>query len=153
MGVILAETQASAVSIIEAFSAANVNILVQEFVREASGSDIRALVIGGKVVAAMRRTSKKGEFRSNLHRGGKAEGVELSPEEVSSAQRSVEAMGLNVAGVDMLRSSRGTLVLEVNASPGIEGIEHATGIDVAGAMIAFLEGRARPGDTKTKGSG
>ncbi len=153
MGVILAETEASAISIIEAFSAANVNILVQEFVREAAGADVRALVIGGRVVASMKRTSRKGEFRSNLHRGGKAEPIELSPAEIATALKAVEAMGLNVAGVDMLRSSRGTLVLEVNASPGIEGIERATGIDVAGAMIDFLEARATPGDTRTKGSG
>ncbi|MGE0700920.1 MAG: 30S ribosomal protein S6--L-glutamate ligase [Hyphomicrobiaceae bacterium] len=153
MGVILAETQASATSIIEAFSAANVNILVQEYVREAAGSDVRALVVGGEVVAAMKRTSRKGDFRSNLHRGGKAEPVVLTEEERITALRSVEAMGLNVAGVDMLRSSRGTLVLEVNASPGIEGMEGASGVDVAGAMIAFLEARARPGDTGTKGKG
>jgi len=153
MGVILAETEASAKSIIEAFSAANVNILVQEFVREAAGADVRALVIGGEIVAAMCRTGKKGEFRANLHRGGKAEAVELTAEEKASALRAAEAMGLNVAGVDMLRSSRGPLVLEVNASPGIEGIERASGIDVAGAMITFLEQRARPGDTSTKGVG
>jgi ribosomal protein S6--L-glutamate ligase len=153
MGVILAETEASAKSIIEAFSAANVNILVQEFVREAAGADVRALVIGGKIVASMKRTGKKGEFRSNLHRGGKAEPVELSDVEKATALKAVEAIGLNVAGVDMLRSSRGPLVLEVNASPGIEGIEHASGIDVAGAMIEFLELRARPGDTQTKGTG
>jgi ribosomal protein S6--L-glutamate ligase len=153
MGVILAETEASAKSIIEAFSAANVNILVQEFVREAAGSDVRALVIGGGIVAGMRRTGKKGEFRSNLHRGGKAEPIELTPEEQATAIRSAEALGLNVAGVDMLRARRGPLVLEVNSSPGIEGMETATGVDVAGAMIAFLEARARPGDTTTKGSG
>ncbi len=153
MGVILAETEASAKSIIEAFSAANVNILVQEFVREAAGADVRALVIGGKIVAAMKRTGKKGEFRSNLHRGGKAEPAELTEAERATAFKAVEAIGLNVAGVDMLRSSRGPLVLEVNASPGIEGIEHASGIDVAGAMIEFLEQRAVPGDTKTKGTG
>ena len=153
MGVILAETEASAISIIEAFSAANVNILVQEYVREAAGSDVRALVIGGEIVAAMRRTSRKGEFRANLHRGGKAEAVELTAEEQAAALKSAEAMGLNVAGVDMLRSTRGPLVLEVNASPGIEGMEKATGIDVAGAMVTFLERRARPGDTGTKGTG
>ena len=153
MGVILAETEASAKSIIEAFSAANVNILVQEFVREAAGADVRALVIGDKIVAAMKRTGKKGEFRSNLHRGGKAEPAELTETERATAFKAVEAIGLNVAGVDMLRSSRGPLVLEVNASPGIEGIEHASGVDVAGAMIEFLEQRAIPGDTKTKGTG
>ena len=153
MGVILAETQASATSIIEAFSAANVNILVQEYVREAAGTDVRALVVGGAVVAAMKRTSKKGEFRSNLHRGGKAEPVDITDDERATAITSVEAMGLNVAGVDMLRSSRGTLVLEVNPTPGIEGMEGVTGVDVAGAMIGLLEARAKPGDTQTKGSG
>lgn len=153
MGVILAETDASARSIIEAFSAANVNILVQEFVKEAAGTDVRVLVVDGKIVAAMRRVGGKGEFRSNLHRGGTAEPVELTAQEAAAALRSVEAIGLNVAGVDMLRSARGPLVLEVNASPGIEGIEKATGIDVAGAMIECLEKRARPGETKTKGSG
>ena len=153
MGVILTETEASAKSIIEAFSAANVNILVQEFVREAAGADVRALVIGGKIIAAMKRTGRKGEFRSNLHRGGKGEAVEMTAAEQATALKSVEALGLNVAGVDMLRSSRGPLVLEVNASPGIEGIEKATGVDIAGAMIAFLETRAKPGDTLTKGSG
>jgi ribosomal protein S6--L-glutamate ligase len=101
----------------------------------------------------MKRTSRKGDFRANLHRGGKAEPVDLTEEERITALRSVEAMGLNVAGVDMLRSSRGTLVLEVNPTPGIEGMEGATGVDVAGAMIALLEARARPGDTQTKGSG
>ena len=153
MGVILADTEASAKSIIEAFSAANVNIMVQEFIAEAGGTDIRALVVGGKVVGAMKRTGRKGDFRSNLHRGGKAEAVELTELEQATALKAVEAIGLNVAGVDMLRSSRGPLVLEVNASPGIEGIEQATGADVAGAMISFLELRARPGDTQTKGTG
>ncbi|HVY44008.1 MAG TPA: 30S ribosomal protein S6--L-glutamate ligase [Hyphomicrobiaceae bacterium] len=153
MGVILAETEASAKSIIEAFSAANVNILVQEYVREAAGSDVRALVIGNRVVAAMKRTGRKGEFRANLHRGGKAEAVELTAEEISTAIRSAEALGLNVCGVDMLRATRGPLVLEVNSSPGIEGMENATGVDVAGAMIEFLEVRARPGDTGTRGEG
>lgn len=153
MGVILAETAASATSIIEAFSAANVNILVQEFVSESSGTDVRALVVGGEVVASMKRTSRKGDFRSNLHRGGKAEAVELTAEEVATAVKAVDTLGLNVAGVDMLRSRRGTLVLEVNASPGIEGMEGATGVDVAGRMIELLEARARPGETHTKGSG
>jgi ribosomal protein S6--L-glutamate ligase len=153
MGVILAETEASARSIIEAFSAANVNILVQEFIAEASGSDVRALVIGGRIVAAMKRSGRRGDFRANLHRGGKAEAVELSDQERATAIRSAEALGLNVCGVDMLRSTRGPLVLEVNSSPGIEGMEHATGVDVAGAMIDFLEQRARPGDTGTRGAG
>jgi ribosomal protein S6--L-glutamate ligase len=153
VGVILAETEASAKSIIQAFSAANVNILVQEYVRESGGTDVRALVVGKRVIAAMKRTGRVGEFRSNLHRGGKAQAAELSAEEVSTALRSAEALGLNVCGVDMLRSPRGPLVLEVNSSPGIEGMESATGVDVAGAMIEFLEARARPGDTGTRGEG
>lgn len=153
MGVILAETQASAKSIIEAFSAANINILVQEYIKEAGGTDVRALVIGGEVVAAMKRTGKIGDFRSNLHRGGRAEKVELSPEERRTAIRSAEILGLNVCGVDMLRAKRGPVVIEVNSSPGIEGMEQATGVDVAGAMIRFLERRATPGDTGTKGAG
>lgn len=153
MGVILAETQASAKSIIEAFSAANINILVQEYIKEAGGADVRALIIGGEVVAAMKRTGKIGDFRSNLHRGGRAEKVELSPEERRTAIRSAEILGLNVCGVDMLRAKRGPVVIEVNSSPGIEGMEQATGIDVAGAMIRFLERRATPGDTGTKGAG
>jgi len=153
MGVILAETQASAKSIIEAFSAANINILVQEYIKEAGGTDVRALVVGGEVVAAMKRTGKIGDFRSNLHRGGRAEKVELSPEERRTAIRSAEILGLNVCGVDMLRAKRGPVVIEVNSSPGIEGMEQATGVDVAGSMIRFLERRATPGDTSTKGAG
>jgi ribosomal protein S6--L-glutamate ligase len=153
MGVILAETEASAKSTIEAFSAASVEILVQEFISEAMGTDVRALVVGKKVVAAMRRTGRKGEFRSNLHRGGKAEAVDLSPDEIQTALKSTETLGLNVAGVDMLRSKRGPLVLEVNSSPGIEGMEQATGVDVAGAMIDYLEANARAGETGTRGKG
>lgn len=153
MGVILADTAASAVSIIEAFSAANVNIMVQEFIGEAGGADIRALVVGGKVVAAMKRTGRKGDFRSNLHRGGKGEAADIGPEETDTAVRSAEALGLNVCGVDMLRSKRGPLVMEVNSSPGLEGIERATGADIAGAMITFLESHARHGATATKGKG
>lgn len=153
MGVILAETGASARSIIEAFSAANINILVQEYIREAGGADVRALVVGGEVVAAMKRTGKIGDFRSNLHRGGRAESAVLTPDENQTAIRSAQALGLNVCGVDMLRAKRGPLVIEVNSSPGIEGMEAATGVDVAGAMIAFLEGQAKPGETRTKGQG
>ena len=153
MGVILAETEASAKSIVEAFSAANVNIMVQEFIREAGGSDIRAFVVGGQVVAAMRRTGAKGEFRSNLHRGGRGEVIELTPEEVDTALHSARAIGLNVCGVDMLRSRRGPVVMEVNSSPGLEGIEKATGIDIAGAIVTFLERNARHGETETKGQG
>jgi ribosomal protein S6--L-glutamate ligase len=152
-GVILAETAASAKSIIEAFSAANMNILVQEFIKEAGGVDIRALVVGGAVVASMMRSSKSGEFRANLHRGGKAEPVALSQDEHKTAIRAAEVLGLNVCGVDMLRSHRGPLVVEVNSSPGIEGMEQASGADVAGAMIEFLEKHARRGETRTRGVG
>ena len=153
MGVILAETQASAKSIIEAFSAANVNIMVQEFIREADASDIRAFVIGGRVVAAMKRIGKAGDFRSNLHRGGRAEAAELTPEEMSTAIKAASVVGLNVSGVDLLRSARGPMVIEVNSSPGLEGVEAATGINVAGEIIAFLEQHAVPGQTQTRGNG
>jgi ribosomal protein S6--L-glutamate ligase len=152
-GVILAETTASAKSIIEAFSAANMNILVQEYIKEAGGNDIRVLVIGGKVVASMMRSGKMGEFRANLHRGGKAEAVVVSEDERRTAVRSAEVLGLNVAGVDLLRSNRGPVVVEVNSSPGIEGMEQASGTDVAGAMIEFLERHAEHGQTKTRGVG
>lgn len=153
MGVILAETTASAKSIIEAFSAANMNILVQEFIKEAGGTDVRALVVGGAVVASMKRVGKMGDFRANLHRGGKSEPVAITEEERKTAIRSAEVLGLNVAGVDMLRSNRGPVVIEVNSSPGIEGMEQASGADVAGAMIEFLEKRAKPGETRTRGVG
>jgi ribosomal protein S6--L-glutamate ligase len=152
-GVILAETAASAKSIIEAFSAANTNILVQEFIREAGGTDIRILVVGGAVVASMKRSGKMGEFRANLHRGGKAEAVEISQDERKTALRSAEVLGLNVCGVDLLRSNRGPVVVEVNSSPGIEGMEEASGADVAGAIIGFLEQRAKHGETQTRGKG
>ena len=153
MGVILAETVASAKSIIEAFSAANVNIMVQEYIKEAEGTDIRILVVGGRVVAAMKRTGKTGEFRSNLHRGGTAESVAITREETDTALKSAEAIGLIMAGVDLLRAKRGPVVMEVNASPGFEGIEGATGVDIAGEMITFLEANARRGATRTKGQG
>jgi ribosomal protein S6--L-glutamate ligase len=152
-GVILAETEASAKSIVEAFSAANVNIMVQEYIREAQGSDIRAFVIGGRVAAAMKRTGKRGDFRSNLHRGGTAEPALITADEERTAIHSAAALGLNVAGVDMLRSGRGPLVMEVNASPGLEGIEKATGIDIAGEIVSFLEASAHPGKTETRGVG
>jgi ribosomal protein S6--L-glutamate ligase len=153
MGVILAETTASAKSIIEAFSAANVNIMVQEFIREAGATDVRAFVIDGQVVAAVKRVGKIGEFRSNLHRGGRAEPTELSEDERATAIHSAAILGLNVSGVDMLRSSRGPMVMEVNSSPGLEGVESATGIDVADKIIAFLETNAQPGHTQTRGRG
>ena len=153
IGVVLADTLRSAKSVVEAFRGAHVNILVQEYIKEAGGEDIRALVIGGKVVAAMRRRGPEGEFRSNLHRGGSAQSIKITAEERSTAIRAAKAMGLNVCGVSVLRSNHGPVVMEVNSSPGLEGIEKATGIDVAGQIITFLERNARPGRTKTKGSG
>lgn len=153
IGVVLADTDRSAKSVIEAFRGANINILVQEFIKEAGGTDIRAFVVGGKVIAAMKRTGAEGDFRSNLHRGGSAEVVKLTPEERSTAVRSAKAMGLNVCGVDMLRSNHGPVVMEVNSSPGLEGIEKATGKDIAGMIIEFIEKNAKPGKTRTRGRG
>jgi ribosomal protein S6--L-glutamate ligase len=150
-GVILAETAASAKSIIEAFSAANMNILVQEYIKEAGGTDIRALVVGRNVVASMKRSGRTGDFRANLHRGGRAEAAVLTEEERNTALRSAEVLGLNVCGVDLLRSNRGPVVVEVNSSPGIEGMEAASRADVAGAIIEFLEKTAKPGETRTRG--
>jgi ribosomal protein S6--L-glutamate ligase len=153
IGVVLADTDRSAKSVIEAFRGVNVNILVQEFIKEAGGSDIRVLVIGGKVVAAMKRQGAEGEFRSNLHRGGTAQMIKISPEERSTAVRAAKSLGLNVCGVDMLRANHGAVVMEVNSSPGLEGVENATGIDIAGKIIEFLEREAKPGKTGTRGKG
>ncbi|MEP0321405.1 30S ribosomal protein S6--L-glutamate ligase [Bauldia litoralis] len=153
IGVVLADTDRSAKSVIEAFRGANVNILVQEFIKESGGTDIRALVVGGKVVAAMKRSGAEGEFRSNLHRGGSATTIKISPEERSTAIRAAKAMGLNMCGVDMLRANHGPVVMEVNSSPGLEGVEKATGIDIAGLAIEFLAKEAKPGKTKTRGKG
>ncbi|GAA0773726.1 30S ribosomal protein S6--L-glutamate ligase [Roseibium denhamense] len=153
IGVVLADTERSAKSVIEAFRGANVNILVQEFIKEAGGTDIRALVVGGKVIAAMKRTGAEGEFRSNLHRGGSAAAIKISPEERSTAIRAAKSMGLNVCGVDMLRSNHGPVVMEVNSSPGLEGVEKATGKDAAGKIIDFLAANYAVGKTKTKGRG
>ncbi|MDH3496939.1 MAG: 30S ribosomal protein S6--L-glutamate ligase [Gemmatimonadota bacterium] len=153
IGVVLAETRKAAESVIEAFRGLSANILVQEFIREAKGMDIRAFVVNGRVVAAMRRQAAAGEFRSNLHRGGAAEAIKLTPEERSTAVRSAKAMGLNVAGVDMLRSNHGPVVMEVNSSPGLEGIEKATGVDVAGKIIEFIENNAAPHKTKDRVKG
>ena len=150
IGVILAETNKAAEAVIEAFRGLDANILVQEFIKEAGGSDIRVLVIGQKIVAAMRRTAAPGEFRSNLHRGGTAEKIKLTAEERSTALRAAKAMGLNVAGVDLLRSNHGPVVMEVNSSPGLEGIEAASGVDVAGCVIRFLEKKAAKGKTKDR---
>lgn len=153
IGVVLADTDKSATSIIEAFMGVNTNILVQEYIKEAGGADIRCLVIGGKVVAAMKRQAPEGEFRSNLHRGGTAEIVRLSKEERETAVNAAKVMGLNVCGVDILRSSRGPVVMEVNSSPGLEGIERATGKNVAGLIFEFIEKNAKPNATKTRGKG
>lgn len=150
-GVVLAETDSAAESVIDAFREMDANILVQEFIREANGSDIRCFVIGDEVVASMMRTAKDGEFRSNLHRGGSATVIDITPEERQAAIDATKALGLNVAGVDMLRSKRGPLIMEVNSSPGLKGIETATGIDVAGMIIEFLE--KMENCTKTKGNG
>lgn len=152
-GVVLAETQSAAESVIDAFRDLDAYFLVQEFIDESKGMDIRAFVVGGKVVASMLRKAKSGEFRSNLHRGGTSEQVELTPEEVIAATRAADAVGLNVAGVDILRSKHGPLVIEVNSSPGLEGIESTTGTDVAGAMIEFIEKNAAPNAMMTKGQG
>lgn len=140
VGVVLAESKKAAESVISAFRLLDANILVQEFVKDAAGRDIRAFVVGRRVVAAMERRSQPGEFRSNLHRGGTAEVVKLSPEQRATAVKAARVMGLSVAGVDMLTAQGGEpLVLEVNSSPGLEGIETSTGIDVAGKIIEFLE--------------
>ncbi len=153
IGVVLADTNRSAKSVVEAFRGAGVNILLQEFIKEAGGTDIRAIVVGGRVIAAMKRTGAEGEFRSNLHRGGSAALVKLSPEERSTAARAAKSMGLNVCGVDMLRANHGPVVMEVNSSPGLEGVEKATGLDIAGKIIEYIEKHAKPGATKTKGKG
>jgi ribosomal protein S6--L-glutamate ligase len=153
IGVVLSETHKSAKSVVEAFHGANVAILVQEFIKEAEGRDIRAFVVGRTLLAAMERKGAKGDFRSNLHRGGSANMIELTPLEKATALKAARSMGLNVAGVDMLRSSHGPVVMEVNSSPGLEGIEKATGMDVAHAIIKFVERHARPGRTRTKGKG
>jgi ribosomal protein S6--L-glutamate ligase len=153
IGVVLAETEKAAESVIEAFMGLRANILIQEFIREAGGADIRCFVIGGKVVAAMKRQGKEGEFRSNLHRGGSATLVKLTPEERSTAVRAAAIMGLNVCGVDILRSNHGPVVMEVNSSPGLEGIEHATDKDVASMIVQFIEKNHQPNRTKTRGKG
>ena len=150
IGVVLAETKKAAESVIEAFRELDAYILVQEFIKEAGGSDIRAFVVGGQVVAAMKRQAQAGEFRANLHRGGTAEKVKLTPEERSTAIRAAKAMGLHVAGVDILRTNHGPAVMEVNASPGLEGIEEATGVDVAGKIILFIEKNAARGRTRDR---
>ena len=138
IGVVLAETYQAAKSVIEAFRGLDANILVQEFIKEAKGADLRCFVIGEQVIAAMKRQGAEGEFRSNLHRGGNAFEIDLSPEEYETAIRAAKAMGLRVAGVDLLRSNHGPVVMEINSSPGLEGIEKATGINVSGKIIEFI---------------
>ncbi|MGB1090786.1 MAG: 30S ribosomal protein S6--L-glutamate ligase [Oceanobacter sp.] len=153
IGVVLAETRKAAESVIEAFMGLKANIMVQEYIKEAAGADIRCFVVGDRVVAAMKRQAAEGEFRSNLHRGGSATVVKISPEERATAVKAAKTMGLNVAGVDILRSDNGPMVMEVNSSPGIQGIENATGIDVAGRIIQFIEKTARENHTRTRGQG
>lgn len=157
-GVVLAETRQAAESVIDAFRGLKVHFLAQEFIKEAQGADIRCFVIGDKVVATMMRRAKEGEFRSNLHRGGRAELVKITPEERSTAVRAANIMGLNVAGVDILRSHHGPVVMEVNSSPGLEGIEKATGKDVARLIIEFTEKMFKekqdsPKKNQTRGKG
>ncbi|GAB3651887.1 30S ribosomal protein S6--L-glutamate ligase [Echinicola sediminis] len=150
LGVVLAETRKAGQSVIEAFHGLKARIIVQEFIKEAKGADIRAFVVNGRVVGAMKRQGEEGEFRSNLHRGGKATVIKLSTAERKAALSAAKALGLAVAGVDMLQSARGPLILEVNSSPGLEGIEKATGIDIAGKIIEFIESSASKKSTKSK---
>ncbi len=150
IGVVLAETTQAAKSVIEAFRGLDANILVQEFIKEAEGADIRCFVVGDKVVASMKRQGEAGEFRSNLHRGGTAEKIKLTPEERSTAVRAAKTMGLKVAGVDILRSNHGPVVIEVNSSPGLEGIEAASNVDVASKIIEFIEKNSAPKKTRDR---
>lgn len=152
-GVLLAETDHAAGSMIDAFRGLDAYFLVQEFIEEAKGSDLRCFIIGDQVVASMMRTAAPGEFRSNLHLGGSAQPVKITAKERATALRAAKIMGLNVAGVDLLRTQRGPLVMEVNSSPGLEGIENASGIDIASKIIQFIEKNAAPGKTKTRGRG
>ncbi|MFW5489324.1 MAG: 30S ribosomal protein S6--L-glutamate ligase [Desulfovibrio sp.] len=153
IGVVLAENRQAAQSVIEAFQGLKANILVQEYIKEAKGRDIRCFVIDGKVMAAMERRAEEGEFRSNLHRGGSARVAKITPEERSTATRAAKIMGLNVCGVDLLRTNHGPVVMEVNSSPGLEGIEKATGKNLAERIIMFMEKQARSKSTRTKGKG
>lgn len=153
IGVVLAETRKAAESVIESFFGLNASVLVQEYIKEAGGADIRCLVVGDRVVASMKRQAKEGEFRSNIHRGGAASLIKITPEERSTAVRAASTMGLNVCGVDILRSNHGPVVMEVNSSPGLEGIEKATNKDIAAMIIDFLEKNKKQGKTRTRGSG
>ncbi len=152
-GVVLAETRKAAEALITAFRGLQADFLVQEFIKESGGADIRCFVIGERVIAAMQRTAAAGEFRSNLHRGGTATVVKLRPDERKLAVKAAQVMGLDVAGVDIIRSNHGPLVLEVNSSPGLEGIEAATGKDIAGAIIEYMEKDSLKGPNKMKGVG
>jgi ribosomal protein S6--L-glutamate ligase len=153
MGVVLAETKNACESVIDAFRELEAYFLVQEYIADAAHSDIRCFVVGDKVIASMMRRAREGEFRSNLHRGGRAESIKITPEERSIATRAAKILGLNVAGVDLMRSKHGPLVLEVNSSPGLEGIEKTSGKDIAATIIEFLEKNAFPGKTGTRGRG
>lgn len=152
-GIVLAETEKAAEGVINAFRGLNANFLVQEYIKEANGSDIRCFVVGDRVVAAMQRTAKEGDFRSNLHRGGTAMAIKLQSEERSLAVKAAKVMGLNVAGVDIIRSTHGPLVLEVNSSPGLQGIERVTSKDVADKIIEYIEKDCIKGVNKTRGKG
>ncbi|MEC7941061.1 MAG: 30S ribosomal protein S6--L-glutamate ligase [Pseudomonadota bacterium] len=153
IGVVLAETNKAAESVIEAFMGLKANILVQEFIEEANGADIRCFVVGNKVIAAMKRQAGEGEFRSNLHRGGTAQLVKLTKAERATAINAAKIMGLNLCGVDILQSKNGPVVMEVNSSPGLEGIEKATGKDVADMIFEFIEKNAKPNANRTRGKG
>ncbi len=143
LGVMLLESRKAAISVIQAFHSINARTMIQEFIKEARGSDIRAFIVEGKIVGAMKRTGVPGDFRSNLHRGGRAELIKLKRTERSAALKAAKSLGLDVCGVDMLQSKRGALILEVNSSPGLEGIEAATKVDIAGAIIEFVERHAK----------
>lgn len=153
VGVVLAETKKAAESVIQAFMGLNANIIIQEFIKESSGTDIRCLVLGDKVIGSMERRAEPGEFRSNLHRGGSATPIKITKQERETAVKAARVLGLNLAGVDMLRSDRGPLVMEVNASPGLEGIEKATNGDIAGKIIQFIEKNAKPISSKSRYQG
>lgn len=148
LGVVLAETNKAATSVVEAFESVKTRVILQEFIAEAGGADIRAFVVDGQVVGAMKRQGKEGEFRSNLHRGGEANVIKLSRAEKATALKAAKSMGLAVAGVDMLQSKKGPLVLEVNSSPGLEGIEKATGVDIADKIVQFIENSKKKRQTK-----
>lgn len=153
IGVVLVETQQVAESVIEAFRGLDANILVQEFIKEAEGSDLRCFVVGDRVIAVMKRTAPRGDFRANVHRGGRMEKVKLTPEERAIAVRSAKEMGLRVAGVDLLRSKNGPVVIEVNSSPGLQGIEAISEVDVAGKIIEYVERKAKSPKSRTRVTG